>query len=101
MKWYNYLASFFAGIFLANVVPHYVNGVSGNSFPTPFADPPGFGLSLPVVNVLWALLNLVIGYFLFKAGKVSSNKWALLIFFIGVSIISIQLSMHFVNKFPK
>jgi hypothetical protein len=24
-----------------------------------------------------------------------------LIFFIGISLISIQLSMHFVNKFPK
>lgn len=101
MKWYNYIASFFAGLFLANVIPHYVNGVSGNGFPTPFANPPGLGLSSPVVNVLWALLNLVIGYFLFKAGKVSVNKWALLIFFIGISLISIQLSMHFVNKFPK
>jgi len=101
MKWYNYIASFFAGLFLANVIPHYVNGVSGNGFPTPFADPPGLGLSSPVVNVLWALLNLVIGYFLFKAGKVSSNKWALLIFFAGVCLISIQLSMHFVHKLPK
>jgi hypothetical protein len=85
MKWYNYIASFFAGIFLANVIPHYVNGVSGNGFPTPFASPPGLGLSSPVVNVLWALLNLVIGYFLFKAGKVSGNKWAVLIFFIGIA----------------
>jgi hypothetical protein len=100
MKWYNYIASFFAGLFLANVVPHFVNGVSGNAFPTPFADPPGLGLSSPVVNVVWALLNLVIGYFLFKAGKVSGNKWALLLFFIGICLISIQLSMHFVNKFP-
>lgn len=101
MKWYNYIASFFSGIFLANVIPHYVNGVSGNSFPTPFADPPGLGLSSPLVNVLWALLNLLIGYLLFKGGKVSASKWALLIFFIGISLISIQLSMHFVNKYPK
>jgi len=101
MKWYTYIASFFAGVFLANVVPHYVNGVSGNAFPTPFATPPGLGLSSPVVNVLWALFNLVVGYFLFKAGKVSTNKWALLIFFIGISLISLQLSLHFVNKFPK
>jgi hypothetical protein len=77
-----------------------VNGVSGNGFPTPFANPPGLGLSTPVINVLWALLNLVIGFFLFKAGKVSTNKWAQLIFFIGIALISIQLSMHFVNKYP-
>jgi len=101
MKWYNYIAAFFAGLFLANVVPHYVNGVSGDAFPSPFSNPPGFGLSSPLVNVLWALFNLVVGYFLFKAGKVSTNKWALLIFFIGISLISIQLSTHFVNKYPK
>jgi hypothetical protein len=101
MKWYNYVASFFSGLFMANVIPHYVNGVSGNAFPTPFANPPGLGLSSPLVNVLWALLNLVIGYFLFKGGKVSQNKWALLIFFIGAALISIQLSMHFVHKLPQ
>jgi hypothetical protein len=101
MKWYNYIAAFFAGLFLANVVPHYVNGVSGNGFPTPFANPPGLGLSSPLINVLWALLNLVIGYFLFKGGKVSGNKWALFLFFIGISLISIQLGMHFEHKFAK
>ena len=99
MKWYNFAAAFFAGLFLANVVPHFVNGVSGNPFPTPFSNPPGLGLSSPVVNVLWALLNLVIGYFLFSAGKIKNNKWALAVFFTGAALISIQLSMHFVNKY--
>jgi hypothetical protein len=59
MKWFRYIACFFAGIFLANAVPHFVNSISGISFPTPFANPPGKGLSLPTVNVLWALFNLV------------------------------------------
>ena len=98
-KWYNYVAAFFAGLFLANVIPHFVNGVSGDPFPTPFADPPGKGLSSPLINVLWALLNLVIGYLLFRAGKINSkNKLALIIFFIGIALISIQLSIHFADK---
>ena len=98
-KWYNYVAAFFAGLFLANVIPHFVNGVSGNPFPTPFAGPPGKGLSSPLINVLWALLNLVIGYLLFRAGKINSkNKLALIIFFIGIALISIQLSIHFAEK---
>ena len=98
-KWYNYVAAFFAGLFLANVIPHFVNGVSGDPFPTPFADPPGKGLSSPLINVLWALLNLVIGYLLFRAGKINSkNKLALIIFFIGIALISIQLSIHFAEK---
>jgi hypothetical protein len=39
--WYDYIASFFAGMFLANAVPHFVHGISGDRFPTPFAHPPG------------------------------------------------------------
>jgi hypothetical protein len=95
MKWYNYVACFFAGIFLTNALPHYIQGISGDSFPTPFANPPGVGLSSPLLNVLWALLNLVIGYFLFKAGKVSNKKWIVLIFLIGIAIMSIFSSITF------
>ncbi|MGA9407224.1 MAG: hypothetical protein WBW71_08845 [Bacteroidota bacterium] len=99
MKWYHYIACFFAGLFLANTVPHFVHGVSGDTFPTPFANPPGKGLSSPTVNVLWALANLVIGYLLLRVGKVSqTNKWSLLVFFAGVVYISITLSIAFVDK---
>ena len=99
VKWYNYIAAFFAGVFLANVVPHYVNGISGDAFPSPFADPPGKGLSSSLVNILWALFNLVVGYFLFKGGKINSkNKLTLLIFFIGIALISIMCSMTFAEK---
>ncbi len=52
MNWYNYVACFFAGMFLANVVPHFVHGISGDRFPTPFAHPPGKGLSSPTINVI-------------------------------------------------
>ena len=65
-----YLCAFFAGLFLANAVPHFVHGISGDPFPTPFAKPPGKGLSSPTVNVLWALLNLILGYILLRMGKV-------------------------------
>ncbi len=99
MNWDNYLACFFAGMFLANAVPHYVQGVSGDRFPSPFSKPRGKGLSSPTVNVLWALLNLVIGYILFRAGKVSSeNIPALIVFFAGIAAISIMLSVNFSKK---
>ena len=99
MKWYHYLACVFAGLFLTNAIPHFVQGMSGNSLPTPFASPPGKGLSSPTVNVLWGLANLVVGYVLFRVGKVSqTNKWSLLAFFVGVVYISISLSITFVDK---
>ena len=99
MKWYHYLACIFAGMFLTNFVPHFIHGVSGDSFPSPFSNPPGKGLSSPFVNVLWALTNLAIGYSLFRVGKVShANKWSLLAFFVGVAYMSISLSFTFLGK---
>jgi hypothetical protein len=99
MSWYNYVACFFAGMFLANVVPHFVHGVSGNAFPTPFAKPPGKGLSSPTVNVLWALFNLAVGYTLIRVGKVSDhNLPALVVFFLGVVAISVMLSKSFRDR---
>ena len=99
MAWYLYIVSFFAGIFLANAVPHFVQGVSGNKFPTPFSKPPGRGLSSPTVNVVWALFNIVLGYILFVLGQVNSgNMLSLVVFFIGVAAISIMSSINFQKK---
>jgi hypothetical protein len=64
MPWYDFVAYFFAGAFLANAVPHFVSGVCGRPFPSPFAKPPGRGLSSPLVNVLWGSFNLAVGYVL-------------------------------------
>src|SRR6202030_3061242 len=70
MRWYHYIAYFFAGAFLANAVPHLVNGISGSPFQSPFASPPGEGLSSSTVNVLWGFANLVVGYVLVhRVGK--------------------------------
>jgi len=64
MSWHEVVAHFFGGVFLANFVPHYVAGVSGHAFPSPFARPPFRGLSSPAVNVLWGLFNLAVAHVL-------------------------------------
>ncbi len=77
MVWYVYVAYFFGGAFLGNCVPHFVNGISGRKFPTPFSKPPGKGLSSPLVNVLWGMLNLVFSYLLiFKVGDFDIRQFA-------------------------
>ena len=63
-RWYHYLAYFFGGLFLANTVPHLVSGLSGSPFQSPFATPPGKGLSSSTVNVLWGMFNLAVAYLL-------------------------------------
>jgi len=99
LKWYHYIAAFLAGLFLTNVIPHFVNGISGNPFPTPFAHPEGKGLSSPTVNVLWGLLNMLTGYLLFRFSRTNAkNKLSMIIFFAGIIIISIMSSIAFMDK---
>ena len=64
MMWQHDLACFFGGAFLSNAIPHYVSGVMGRSFQSPFAKPPGKGLSSSTVNVIWGCVNLAIAYVL-------------------------------------
>jgi len=53
---------------LINAVPHGVSGVQGRPFPSPFADPPGVGLSSPGVNVGWSAANAIAGLVLLRRG---------------------------------
>ena len=64
MPWYVFVSYFFGGAFLTNAIPHFVSGLMGKPFQSPFARPPGQGLSSSTVNVLWGFFNIVIGYLL-------------------------------------
>ena len=64
MPWLDLVSYFFGGVFLANAIPHVVSGVMGRRFQSPFAKPPGQGLSSSTVNVVWGFFNLAIGYVL-------------------------------------
>lgn len=91
------IAYFVAGLFLANGVPHFVNGVSGQRFPSPFASPPGVGESRPLVNVSWGLFNFAIGYVLVNQvgafeGGLSVDMLAL---FGGMLAAGLALAWHF------
>jgi len=91
------VAYFFAGLFLANSVPHLVQGICGNRFPSPFASPPGVGESSPLVNVLWGSSNLVIGYYLLHGvgdfqGGLSADVAAA---GLGALVVAIGLAIHF------
>ena len=100
MRWYHDLSYFFGGAFLANAVPHFVNGVSGSAFQSPFASPPGIGLSSSTVNVLWGLFNLAIGYVLVcRVGtfELRRTRHALV---LGAGILAISiLSAHAFGRF--
>ena len=70
MSWLPFVSYFFGGMFLANALPHVVSGVRGEAFQSPFAKPPGKGLSSSIVNVLWGTFNLIVAYlFLVQVGS--------------------------------
>ena len=97
MNWLHLLSYFFGGAFLANAVPHFVSGTLGRPFQSPFAKPPGQGLSSSTVNVLWGFLNAAIGYVLVsRVGdfnfKSASNVVAL---GLGALLISLHMARHF------
>jgi hypothetical protein len=99
MPWLHWIGCFFSGAILTNVIPHFVQGISGNPFPTPFAKPPGKGLSSPLVNVLWALFNLLLGAFIFRITRFSRYSDAdLAYFFAGVALLAIMSSVSFAKK---
>ena len=60
MAWWFYVAAFFASLLVVNGIPHFVQGLSGNRFPSPFSGGPGTG-DEPWRNVLWGAFNLILG----------------------------------------
>ena len=93
MRWYHYIAYFFGGAFLANTLPHLMNGISGHPFQSPFASPPGQGLSSATVNVLWGLFNLAVGYVLVcRVGRFDLRRTAH-VALLGAGMLAMSLML--------
>ena len=97
MIWLYLVSYFFGGIFTANAIPHFVSGVMGRPFQTPFAKPPGKGLSSSTVNVLWGFFNAAVGSFLVvRVGNFDLRSGGdMLAFAIGALLISLFSARHF------
>jgi hypothetical protein len=97
MPWYFYLLEFVSGLLLTNGVPHFVQGVSGSPFQSPFASPPGVGESSPLVNALWGFANLAGGFVLLwffrPQGCGAVAGW--IVVGSGALLAAVQLSTHF------
>src|SRR5580658_5613701 len=97
VRWYHYLGYFMGGAFLVNAIPHFVSGVMGHPFQSPFASPPGEGLSPAWVNVLWGSANLVVAYLLMaRLGNFGFRSWRhVLVAGIGGLAIALMLAHSF------
>lgn len=96
MNWH-LVSYFFGGMFFTNAIPHLVAGLMGRPFQSPFAKPPGKGLSSSTTNVLWGIFNAVVGYVLtLRVGMFHPRMTGDAIAFgLGMLVISLQLARHF------
>ena len=74
-----------------------LNGISGNAFQSPFASPPGQGLSSSTVNVLWGSFNLLVAYLLIcRVGSFNLRKTPhVLILGVGFLLMTLMLARAF------
>jgi hypothetical protein len=97
MDWLWLVSYFFAGAFTENAIPHIVSGLTGRAFQTPFARPPGKGLSSSTVNVLWGFFNLVVAYLLLA--RIGSFDWRatshVVAFGLGLLLKGLGSAHHF------
>lgn len=91
------IAWFFGGVFLTNFVPHFVAGVQGRKFQSPFAKPPGVGLSSSRINVVWGFLNLLAGWALLsQVGAFDIRQWShAAALGAGIFVMGLQLAGYF------
>lgn len=96
MTWLDEIAYFGGGAVLTNAIPHLVRGLTGQSFQSPFASPPGAGLSSATVNVLWAFANLSVAYLLLcRVGSFSIRSVDVLALAAGALVIALFSARHF------
>src|SRR5258708_30658086 len=63
------VAIFLAGLFFANGIPHFVNGISGKDFHNPTLHRFVPDLPSPLFNVIWGMFNFgLVIFFLSLAG---------------------------------
>ena len=69
----------------------------GRPFQSPFAKPPGRGLSSSTVNVLWGFFNAAVGYVLVvRVGDLDPHSTRdVAVCGLGAFLISLQLARHF------
>jgi hypothetical protein len=97
MNWAHLVSYFFGGAFMANAAPHLICGLTGRPFQSPFAKPPGEGLSSSIVNVVWGFANLVVGYLLVcRVGEFSLRDNAdMAALGLGILLLSLFAARHF------
>src|SRR4051794_38984520 len=89
---------FLAGVFFANGIPHFVNGISGRDFHKPILYRFVPAIPSPLFNVIWGLFNFgLMLFFLTLAGNLALNQ-EFMLFAVGFAFAAIGLSIFFTAR---
>jgi hypothetical protein len=95
IDWLHFVSYFFGGAFFTNALPHFVSGLMGRPFQSPFAKPPGKGLSSSIVNVVWGAFNLAIAYLLILRVGIFDFRSTVDIASVGIGGLLMALMLAF------
>ena len=97
MEWSHCISYFFGGVFLSNAIPHFVSGAMGRPFQSPFASPPGQGLSSSTVNVVWGVFNFAVSHILIcRVGEFSTRSTThVAVLGLGFLLMGLMNARHF------
>ena len=85
IPWWFYLVAILAAALLTNGVPHFVNGISGREFPSPFSGGPGT-LDSATHNVFWGAGNLIAGGLLLWVIRDGLSSWTIVVELLVVAV---------------
>lgn len=93
----NYILLFLSGLFFANCIPHFTNGISGREFPNPFFYRFVKFIPSPLFNVIWGLMNICLALFIltFTTNLNLGFNAEFICIATGFSFASIGLSVFF------
>lgn len=91
---------FFSGLFFANGIPHFFNGISGKNFHNPFLHRFVPQVPSPLFNVIWGLLNFCLSIFILSLTNIvtidlNRDNFS---FGLGFAFAAIGLSIFFGSK---
>jgi len=99
----DHILYFIAGALMANGLPHFVQGICGNRFMTPFALWQGAKQSSALVNVAWGWINFAIGAWLlhyFSPVRIPAATEPCIMAGIGALAMAVYLAWRF-GETPK
>lgn len=97
----SYVIHFLSGLFLANGIPHFIHGISGEDFHSPSLHRLlSKKIPSPLFNAIWGLLSFALSIYLLSLTSKLIIGWNIdfVVYILGFCFASIGLSIYFKKR---